>query len=66
MDPITCKSLRTNKIAFMNKEFRQAIITNLRNMFLKSRSLTSKNAQNQQRNVCVSLQRKTIKQYYSK
>ena len=61
MDPIICKFLRANKIAFMNKELRQAIMTNLRKMFLNSRSLTSKNAQNQQRNVCVSLQRKTIK-----
>ena len=70
MAPIKCKFIRANQPPLKNKELQQAIMirSKLRNskMFIKSRSLIDKNAYNKKRSVCVSLLRKTKKQYYSK
>ena len=56
MAPIKRKFIRANQTPFISK---------LRNKFLKSRSLSHKKAYNKRRNACVSLLRKTKKQYYS-
>ena len=61
------KYVRGNQSPFMNKTLSKAIMlrTNLRNKFLKNRSNENKTNYVKQRNHCVSLLRKTKREYYS-
>ena len=61
------KYVRGNQSPFMNKTLSKAIIlrTKLKNKFLKNRSNENKTNCVKQRNHCVSLLRKTKRQYYS-
>ena len=61
------KCLRGNWSPFMNKILSKAIMlrTNLRKKFLKNRSNENKTNYLKQRNHCVSLLRKTNREYYS-
>ena len=65
--PLKYKYLRSNHSPFMNKDISKAIMdrTRLRHKFLRSRSVEDRNAYNKQRNYCVSLIRKTKKDYYN-
>ena len=59
--------LRSNHKPFMNNEISKAIMTRtrLRNRFLKNRSNRNRDLFRQQRNSCVSLLRKSKKDYFS-
>ena len=59
------KYLRTNSSPFMNKAISKAVMdrTRLRNTFLKNRTAENKLAYNRQRNYCVSLTRKSKRDY---
>ena len=61
------KYVRGNQSSFMNKTLSKAIMlrTNLRNKFFKNRSNENKTNYLKQRNRCVSLLRKTKREYYS-
>ena len=61
------KYVRDNQLPFMNKTLPKVIMlrTNLRNKFLKNRSNENKINYVKQRNHCVSLLRKTRREYYS-
>ena len=61
------KYVRGNQWLFMNKTLSKVIMlrTNLRNKFLKNRSNGNKTNYVKQRNHCVSLLRKTKREYYS-
>ena len=61
------KYVRGNQSPFMNKTLSKAIMlrTNPRNKFLKNRSNENKTNYVKQRNHCVSLLRKTKREYYS-
>ena len=63
--PQKTKYLRANYSKFMTKELSKAIMlrTKLRNQFLKTRT-SAKLKYNKQRNLCVSLLRKTKRNYY--
>ena len=60
------KYLRANYSKFMTKELSKAIMlrTKLRNQFLKTRTSEAKLKYNKERNLCVSLLRKTKRNYY--
>ena len=60
------KYLRGNNMPFMNKNLVNAhrIRTRLRNKFLKNRAKSNRVSYNKQQNFCVSLLRKTKKDYY--
>ena len=64
--PIKRKYIRANNSAFMTKELRAAIMqrSKLRQKFLKERTNDSKHLYNRQRNLCVSLLGKTIRDYF--
>ena len=64
--PQKTKYLRANYSKFMTKELSKAIMlrTKLRNQFLKTRASEAKLKYNKQRNLCVSLLRKTKRNYY--
>ena len=59
--PIKTKYIRANNSAFMTKDLRAAIMqrSKLRQKNLKERTNNSKHLCNMQRNLCVSLLRKT-------
>ena len=59
--------LRLNHKPFMNNEISKAIMTRtrLRNRFLKNRSNRNRDLFRQQRNSCLSLLRKSKKDYFS-
>ena len=61
------KYVRGNQSSFMNKTLSKAVMlrTLLRNKFLKNRSNENKTNYMKQRNHCVSLLRKTKREYYS-
>ena len=61
------KCIRSNHLSFMNKELSKEIMhkTRLRNNFLRNRSDENKRKYSKQRNYCVSLLRKTKKNYYN-
>ena len=65
--PLKQKYVRSNHSPFLNKEILKAIMnrTRLRRKFLRSRSTEDRSAYNQQRNFCLSLVRKAIKDYYN-
>ena len=60
--------IRGRNTPFMNKTLSNEIMkrSNLRNKHLKRRSEKDKQRFRKQRNICVSLLRKTKKSYYSK
>ena len=64
--PIKRKYIRANNSAFMTKELRSAIMqrSKLRQKILKERTNDSKPLYNRQRNLCVSLLRKTKRDYF--
>ena len=61
------KYIRGNNAPFMNKTLSKEIMkrSNLRNKYLKSRSEEDRQRFRKQRNLCVSLLRKTKRSYYS-
>ena len=61
------KYIRGNNALFINKALSREIMkrSNLRNKYLKSRSEEDKQRFRKQRNLCVSLLRKTKRSYYS-
>ena len=66
--PLKKKTITGNDAAFMNKEFRKTIYTptRLKNKFLKSPSEQNELLFKKQRNICVDLRRKTIKNHLNK
>ena len=64
--PLKKKYVRGNHSPFMNKSLSKAIMvrTRLRNIFLKNRSEENKINYNKQRNLCVTLLRKSKREYY--
>ena len=60
------KHLRANHASFLTKEFRKAVMkrARLRNVYLKKRTEATKAAYNYQRNICVSLLRKSKRSYF--
>ena len=64
--PIKRKYIRANNSAFTTKELRAAIMqrSKLRQKILKERTNDSKPLYNRQRNLCVSLLRKTKRDYF--
>ena len=64
--PSKKKYARGNQMPFFNKELSKAIITRtkLRNIFLQNKSEENRIRYARQRNFCVSLLRKTKKEYY--
>ena len=62
------KYIHANNSAFMTKELRIAIMqkSKLRQKFLKERTNDSKHLYSRQRNLCVSLLRKTKRDYFKK
>ena len=66
--PLKKKTIRGNDAPFMNKEFRKAIYTQtkLTNKFLKNPSEKNELLFKKQRNICVSLRRKSIKNHLNK
>ena len=65
--PLKKKAIRGNNLPFMNKELSKAIMnrTRLRNKFLKDKTEYNKNMYAKQRNFCVSLLRRTKRDYYN-
>ena len=65
--PIKKKYLRVNYSNFLTKQLRKAIMkrSKLRNDFLKDRNDASQSNYRKQRNLCVTLLRKTTTQYFS-
>ena len=65
--PSKKKYIRGNHLPFMNKELSKEIMhrTELRNNFLRNRFDENKRKYSKQRNYCMSLLRKTMKNYYS-
>ena len=65
--PLKKKMQRGNHAPFISKEMRKAIYTQsrLRNKFCKNPSEENETKLKRQRNLCVSLGRKAIKQYFS-
>ena len=59
--PLKTKFLRANHSKFVTKEVNKAIVlrTKLRNKFLKKKTLESRAKYNKQRNICVSLIKKS-------
>ena len=66
--PVKVKYVRANNSSFMNKTLRTAIMqrSKLKNRFSKQRTEANKKAYNKQRNLCVSLLRKSKKCYFGK
>ena len=64
--PVKKKFLRANHCSFVNKELSKAILlrSQYRNRYLKTKSESDKIKYNKQRNVCVSILRKSKKAYY--
>ena len=61
------KYVRSNHLPFMNKNLSKAIMlrTKLRNIFLKNRTEENKNRYTKQRNLCVTLLRKSKRGYFN-
>ena len=64
--PLKKKCIRWNNSPFMNREISKEIMdrSRLRNKFLKTKSEADKKNYVKQRNYCVSLLRRTKKEYY--
>ena len=65
--PIKYKYIRANNSSYMTKSLRKEIMlrSRLRNKFLKTKTEESKQLYNKQRNLCVTLLRKTKRNYFS-
>ena len=65
---LKCKYLRANHSKFMTKELSKTIMlrTRFRHQFLKMKMPEAKAKYNKQRNICVSLTRKTKRNYYER
>ena len=65
--PIKYKYIRGNNSSFMNKSLRKEILlcSRLCNKFLKTKTKESKHLYNKQRNFCVTLLRKTKRNYFA-
>ena len=65
--PYKKKHLRGNNMPFMNKSLSRVFMrrSQLRSKYLKKRSETNRLAYTKQRDLCVSLSRKTKKEYYA-
>ena len=65
--PSKKKYTRGNHLPFMNKELSKALMnrTRLRNVYLRKRSDENRKKYSKQRNYCVSLLRRTKRNYYS-
>ena len=63
--PLKKKYVRGNHLPFMNKSLSKAIMVRarLRNIFLKNRSEENKINYNKQKNLCVTLLRKSKREY---
>ena len=61
------KDIRANSSSYITKALRKEIMhrSRLRNKFLRERTKESKIAYNKQRNICVSLLRKTKRDYFA-
>ena len=66
--PLKKKFLRGNKPPFINKELRKAIYdrSRLRNRFCKTPTEESEKLYKKQRNKCVSIRKKSIRNYFNK
>ena len=66
--PLKKKFVRVNQALFMNREFRKAIYTRtrLKNKYWQDRSRENELAYEKQRNLCVSIRRKSITNYLNK
>ena len=64
--PVKKKYLRANLSRFVNKELNKVVIqrSRLRNEYLKDKTNAARIAYKKQRNVCVSILRKSKKSYY--
>ena len=64
--PLKKKYLRANQSRFVNKELNKAIMqrSRLYNKYLKDKIRAASMAYKKQRNVCVSILRKSLKRYY--
>ena len=64
--PLKKKHVRANHASFMTSEFRKAILkrARLRNVYLKEQTEATKSPYNHQRNICVSLLRKSKRSYF--
>ena len=64
--PVKKRYIRANEAPFMNKVLTKAIMkrSQLRNVFLKKRTLESQVAHNKQRNYCTSLLREEKRKYF--
>ena len=64
--PIKKTYVRANHANFVTKGLQKAIMLRykLRNIFLKEKSLESKKAYNEQRNICVKMVKKTKKEHF--
>ena len=65
--PTKQKFVRGNHLPFMNKTLSKAIMhrTRFRNKYLRNKILENKKKYTKQRNYCVSLLRKSKREYYS-
>ena len=64
--PLKKKHLRANHASFVTREFQKAVMkrASLRNVYLKKRTEATKTTYNYQRNICVSLPRKSKRSYF--
>ena len=64
--PLKKKHLRANHASFVTKEFQKVVMkrAKLRNVYLKKRTEATKAAYIYQRNICVSLHRKSKRSYF--
>ena len=67
-DPLEKKFVRGNQAPFMNRDFQKAIYTRtrLKNKYWRDPSRENELAYKKQRNLCVSIRRKSITNYLSK
>ena len=63
--PLKKKHLRANHASFVAKEFRKAVMkrARIRNAYLEKRTGATKKAYSDQRNICVSIFRKSKRSY---
>ena len=65
--PLTKKTVRGNEASFIIEDLRKSIYTRsrLKNKFIKNLSEINKKLYKRQLNKCVSIRKKSIKQYFS-
>ena len=64
--PLKSRIIRGNQAPFMNKELSKAIVkrSQLKTKYNKTKQEADRNAYKKQRNICVKLRRKAVKQYF--